>query len=99
MPFGESPSEFALEDVQLYVGTLPDFLVMRVGENNQLGVEASLRVDEALFVETMMSVPLVAEVDAKVTAAKSLWQKQDMELTEKIVEVKKLLDEAVALFR
>jgi hypothetical protein len=76
-----------------------DYLVMRVREQNQLTGDLYAQVDEALFVETLMDVPRVVEIDKQVEAVRSFWESSVMGLPEKIAEVKVLLEKGGALVR
>ena len=76
-----------------------DYLILRVREQNGHTGDLYAQVDEALFVETLMDVPSVAAIDKQVEAVRSFWEKTEMSLEQKFAEVKKLLEQGVALVR
>lgn len=76
-----------------------DYLILRVREQNGHTGDLYAQVDEALFVETLMDVPSVAEIDKQVEAVRSLWGNTEMSSVQKIAEVKVLLEQGVTLVR
>lgn len=79
--------------------TYEEFLALRVREYNQSCVDPCLRIDEALFIETMARVPLVDGVNEKVAAVRAVWADQEGDLMQKVPKLKTLLDDGVAMFR